>query len=240
MFCFRFDEFPSGVAKLVRGDAHDYSWYGCGVSISPNGNHVMHINNGQHTQVVVADWNNTTGNNPLGTNPTQLWLGAMQSWRPAGTLPFCDTIAGGGSDANRWSCNDDKWICMCVGWRGRNGDGGCNQVLVNWVDQQIVRTSMDTMSPPGAANMNNEAGDFWVGNVPPVGVTTQIAPAMALPLKNNALVVYDMVGRQLYSNATHGLGWDGRTLSGVTLKRGVYLVQQGSGKNSTTQKVIIQ
>jgi hypothetical protein len=154
-------------------------------------------------------------------------------------LPFVDTLAGGGTDANRWSCNSDKWICLCVGWNGRNADGGSNQVLVNWVDREIVRTSMDTETV-AANKICNETGDFWVGNLPATEIAKLPAPAALPAVKGTAVIVHDMLGRQLYSNATHRLGWDGQTLSGVTLKRGVYFVQVGSGKTIATHKLVIK
>jgi hypothetical protein len=228
MFAFPFSDFPGGVVKMVRGDAHDYSWYGCGVAISPSGNHVMHINNGQHTQIIIGDWNHTYGNDPNGgTTGISLFLGTINSWRTPGTPAICDTIAGGGTDGNRWSCNDDKWICLCVGWRGRSADGGSNQLLVNWVDHEVVRTSNDAEAAPGSTNICSETGDFWVGNpTPTTAVKPPVASAAVVRTKDNSIKVFDMLGRQVISNAP--------------LKRGVYFVQVRSANTIKTQKLVVR
>jgi hypothetical protein len=232
MLAFQFADYPGGVVNLVRGSSIDYSWYGCGVSMSPSGQKVMHINNGQHTQIVIGDFSpHTYGNDPTGgTTGTSVWVRDMSAWRAPGSPLFVDTIAGGGTDCNRWSSNSDKWFCVCVGWRGRNADGGCNQVLVNYVDHEVVRTSMDTMNTSGVAGCN-ETGDFWLGNA-----TTTIAPRNVQPdvsagkalTQNVSRTVYDMLGRQVLNSAP--------------LKRGVYFVQVRDMSSGIvkTQKLVIK
>jgi hypothetical protein len=155
------------VVSIVSGSGNYYSG-GCGASLSPAGATMMCLETPTHTQIAFGDWNyaQSTGTKwPI----RRLNLRVMCRW--AGQ-PFVDTLpdttgtlanhTGGGMDNNRWSCNSEKWICIRAGWGSRGAGGGGNQVLVNWLDSQIVRTSMNIDSRTIENGNQNEAGDFWV------------------------------------------------------------------------------
>jgi hypothetical protein len=183
IFGFKLSDFPGGVVKLSTSTNVICAW-GCGTSISPDGNYVMWLTGRDHQEIAFASWNRTL--------IAKINLKAMIGWLTPGQKLFIDTTSnGGGTDANRWSCNDPKWICMCAGWNGRSGDGGSNQVLVNWVDHEIVRTSNDTECSPNYApapvvvgcRWQNETGDFWVGN--PTPIVNQLTPPTIAPNGGN-------------------------------------------------------
>jgi hypothetical protein len=240
-FGFKFSDYPSGVVSLAYGNSIQKSAYGCGASISPSGNYTMFLTGTDHQEIQFQKWDNTV--------LTKIRSYDINSYRTPGTPYLVDTLSSdaGGMDNNRWSCNDDKWVCLCVGWAGRGGDGGSNQVLLNWMDHEIVRTSNDTeCSPdyaytdPSKGRYQNETGDFWVGN--PTAVLPQAAKPAVNPngvTPNAAITVFDMLGRQI-KISSRSLAWDGATLSGISLKRGVYFVQVGSGTAVQTRKLVIQ
>jgi hypothetical protein len=131
-----------------------------------------------------------------------------------------------------------------VGWRGRSGDGGTNQVRVNWIDHEVVRTSMDPEVAAGAGLNNcNATGDFWIGSPAPITTQSQnpVVMSRAVAVPHAAVAVFDMLGRQLFTSANSKFSWDGAVLNGVSLKRGVYFVQVGNGANGlvTTHKLTI-
>jgi hypothetical protein len=119
--------------------------WGCGSAISPSGNYVMSMGTLNHDAI-------TFKNFASGSAATTIPLSTMATWGHFFGL-------GTGGD-NRWSANSDKWICLSVGWTGRDGNGGSNQVLINWQDSQMVQV---TSSLSGQTSMQyNEPGDFWV------------------------------------------------------------------------------
>ena len=138
---------------------------------------------------------------------------------------------------------------MCIGWCGRGGCGGSNQVLCNWVDSQIIRTSQDSeytgvSSTCGGAPNSwfNDFGDFWVSD-PSTGIVPGVVPPAAdsrslLPGSDyDAIAIYDMLGRKIYSSVNHAISEGSPGLQGVSLKRGVYIVQRRSGGCVETRKL---
>lgn len=206
-------------------------WYdaGCGAALSPDGAYQMRYINISHNTVQFARWDRT----PVDT----ITYAEMAGWGAG--------FFGIGGNNPRWSSNDPKWICANVGWNDRAANTGSSQVLMNWVDHQIIRTSTDAADNNNNTAWHNDFGDFWVGNPPPV--TTIKAPVTeAFALAGNVSIsVFDMLGRKMSGNQSAPLTWEGATLKGIPLKQGVYFVQlrnaQGhSGNNLQTRKLIIQ
>jgi hypothetical protein len=231
LFRFTFGAYSDGVVRLAWGDANSTSKWGCAVSISPDGAYTMKTSS--HTNVIVYKWDNTEA--------ATITHAQMAGWLNPGVQPFLDPNAGGGNNSNRWSCNDPKWICLQMGWNWRDCSQGSNQVLLNWVDHQVVRSTAYQFAGTDKIEQY-ETGDFWVGNV--ASVTGVASPSVAriqamLLQKNSAISVFDMLGREIVSNLPQN-SWDGKTLSGVALKRGVYFVQSPAANTVKTQKLVIK
>jgi hypothetical protein len=144
-------------------------------------------------------------------------------------------LGGGGMNTNHWSCNDPKWICISCGWDGRACIWGSNQVLINWVDHEAVRTSDAPKRQEG--RIQHEAGDFWAGSLSPVAARAVKAPALGAELlPTGAITVYDALGRKLNGIPTR----DNTGLHGITLRRGVYFVQYRYNGTMRTERLIVK
>jgi len=122
---------------------------GCGNAISPSGKHVVFLTDAGHVGLRWHNWDGSATPN-----------GGMDS-KSLSCIGFsCSGM--GGMDRNRWSCNSDKWLCLCVGWvpGGRFGKNGSNQVLYNWIDKKGICSSQSKSS-----SVQVDAGDFWVSSL---------------------------------------------------------------------------
>jgi hypothetical protein len=178
-FSVRSDDGSSGVCRFalpagsvpavsLASSSSNYYCGGCGTSTSPAGQWIMWLEGTSHDKLGFCTWDIRQGQ--AGWPAQLIILRTMCQW--AGT-PFVDTIprqapyfnhTGGATDNNRWSVNSEKWICLRAGWGSRGGGSGGNQVLVNWVDSQVVRTSNNPDAMYFDTGWQNEAGDFWIGD----------------------------------------------------------------------------
>jgi hypothetical protein len=199
---YELSSFPDGVVKLERGDENDAVFWGCGDAISPDGSHVMYLTGRDHQQVAFQNWDKEV--------VAEYNMGTMAGW---------GEFFGRGMDNSRWSSNSDKWICVASGWDNRGGAGGSNQVLINWIDHEIVRTSNGLQG----SDFQCETGDFWVANGEPSGIKL---PFIRQGLNHNVIgptysVTYD---RQMLHDLTRGIVniWDitGRTRNTEKIRDG--------------------
>jgi hypothetical protein len=161
------DKTINNTFSLQKGDPVTMFGYGCGTSVAPDASRIMRIENPPHTRIEFHDWNIPEGGE--GSSLGYLTLYDMNTW--AGEM-FVNTDGsrgetGGGMNNNRWSVNSNDWICIQCGINSRNSENGSNQVLVNWVDEQVIRTSLAAWGNK-EQSQQNESGDFWLGNIPPV------------------------------------------------------------------------
>jgi len=124
--------------------------------------------------------------------------------------------AGNGLDRNRFSVNSDKWVCTRPNHTGRFVKDGCEQVLVNWVDQEaIIVTDNRT-----GGTFYSEAGSFWIeggeyGKVESIGGTwisaseaSPIRPATSPAFKSNVEQqsgMYSLRGKKILKNTESGI-----------------------------------
>jgi hypothetical protein len=184
---------------------------GCGLAVSPDGAYTMHLGNMAHDLIGFNKWDRSDAGS--------ITLNNMATW---GAGAF-----GLGTNNNRWSCNDPKWLCLEVGWGGRDNSGGSNQVLCNWVDHQIIRTSNDAQG----AGWYNDFGDFWVGNPSPI-ITQVVAPSVSLhktETNGSNIKIFDLLGRELLNSQNNRM-----------LKKGVYFVQHRDVNALKTEKLIVR
>jgi len=160
---------------------------GCAAALSPSGLYLTYLEGGTHTSLYVDDWANTDfSKHILSGSSTD-----VNTWTVNGSTALTTScgdwgtaVSGMGMTCNRWSCNSDKWLSLCMGWpdggSGRFTACGCNQVLCNWKDKITVMASsnprMCAASDQGAncdKNLpfvsgqfyQNDAGDFWCATV---------------------------------------------------------------------------
>jgi hypothetical protein len=156
---------------------------GCGVALSPSGLYLMYMQGGTHNYFCVDDW----ANNDPAVHVLNITSVDINAWAFNGSANFTTScpdwgtvVVGVGMSCNRWSCNSDKWLCLCMGWPDA-GSGmftmcGSNQVLCNWKDKVTVMASSNPrMCFDSSARANcdknlpfvsgqfyqNDAGDFW-------------------------------------------------------------------------------
>jgi hypothetical protein len=160
---------------------------GCAAALSPSGLYLTYLEGGAHTSLLVDDWANTDFSKHV-LNGTSADVNAWAVNGIAGLTTLCPSwgtaVVGWGMTCNRWSCNSDKWLSLCMGWpdggSGRFTMCGSNQVLCNWKDKITVMASsnprMCAASDQGAncdKNLpfvsgrffQNDAGDFWCSTV---------------------------------------------------------------------------
>jgi len=166
---------------------------GCAAGLSPSGRYIMYLNGGAHTDIHFDEWD---ASNQIIHLPG--WFNiydgtAINPWvaNPSPNLTtYCPTRAVGeitvglGTACNRWSCNSDKWLCLCMGWpdigSGRYMLCGGNQVLCNWMDSITIMTSNSprtcgdsttaavcdkNSTIVGVHHYENDAGDFWCSTI---------------------------------------------------------------------------
>jgi hypothetical protein len=205
----------------------DYKYgEGCGTAVSCDGAWLLEMGTLNHDHVSIQDWvnNHTVFDLPLAT---------LANWNG-----FFGKGTGGN---NTFSVNSPKWVCLSVGWLGRDGGGGSNQVLVNWQDSVIIKTtnSLQVDSNKAKTHQYNDVGDFWVGNP---GVTSAMAvpaPLATGVMTNGPVALFNMLGRKISSVASKNIEWDGSALRGIKLSRGVYFVQYRTGDKVQTQKLLV-
>jgi hypothetical protein len=208
---------PDSTINLMDPVCKAFSGYfdaGCGVGVSPDGRYQMRYSSISHDQVSLETWEQT--------NAGFFTYSDAANWTGGGGF------IGKGGNNPQWSCNDPKWICSSIGINAREATAGCNQVLINWVDHQIIHTSTDPATDSTHPRMNTETGDFWVS--PASTIVQRPATLATVPVKNSTITVYNMLGRSVYQGAA---------MQGASLKRGIYLVQRRAGKSVQTKKLAI-
>jgi hypothetical protein len=280
---------------------------GCGTAVSCDGAYVIIMGTLNHNVLSVCNWN-------TGANVFDCPFGTMANWN--------GNFGQGSGGDNTFSANSPKWVCLSVGWDGRDGSGGSNQVLINWQDSVVIRTTNALEATTSPNHQYNGVGDFWVGTpgttvskaanptISPNGgnftdsvritlacattgasiyyttngqspdslkqlystgfwvkatttvkarayksgyiksdsssaVFTKTTSGAAVPVKtvrimeNAPATVFDMLGRKISSGVSKNVTWDGTTLHGATLSRGVYFVQIRSNGTRRTQKLLV-
>jgi hypothetical protein len=163
---------------------------GCGTCISPSGTYWSRLNDPSHKLIVFHPWDGPF----VDAGYKRFSLGTLSSWADSPFINTDSTIGavGGGMNNNRWSCNSEKWVCVQSGIDSRGSERGGNQVLFNWVDSQVVRTSQARWA--AAASEQNENGDFWVSD----GSTTAASvPLISASVANTTQSVrYALIGKE--------------------------------------------
>jgi hypothetical protein len=97
---------------------------GCAVALSPSAQYLMYSQGGEHITLYVDDWANTNPDIHVldGTSVTvNRWAGNKYAAFRTSCPDWGGTVVVGmGMTCNRWSCNSDKWLSLCMGWP----DGG--------------------------------------------------------------------------------------------------------------------
>jgi len=138
---------------------------GCNICVSTGGNYVAHYFNTGHRDVLMYKWNHTArALITCGVNPCfKFGIDDLPAWTN-NTITF---DADAGAEQIRWSVNSEKWICRWIGFWGQ-ADAmrfGSNQLLVNWVDHQAIKTSNNPKIDSAVCNTvkwGTDAGDLWV------------------------------------------------------------------------------
>ena len=144
--------FPSG------SGASDPNAGTCNPAISPSGAYVSGINTSGHIYTNIMPWKGEKEELVRLYNDSMcIWGGYPQELH--------------GMDKSNWSCNSDKWLCVRLGWPGqmggRFGKQGSNQVITNWIDNIVIRTTLENTQAvnEGDTKYFSEAGDFWVAGL---------------------------------------------------------------------------
>ena len=104
-----------------------------------------------------------------------------------------------------------------MGWDGRAANNGSAQVLINWVDEEMLRTStgVEASSNP----QQNEAGDFWIGDATPAEKNTllqhrraagSLSPSLRIAVGDREGMIqehmqaWDLRGRNFYAGKSRG------------------------------------
>lgn len=137
---------------------------GCNGTISPSGAYLgLFINTG-HTELFLRYWDpvaDTTHLIPsLVDDPNRYW--GQSSVHVLDMLEWYGDSVGRQMDWPRWSANSDKWVCLNIGLVRATAKSGSNQVLMNWVDHEIIMTSDNPMEVDAETTVGCTAGDLWV------------------------------------------------------------------------------
>jgi hypothetical protein len=219
----------NGTIDLMTNGLQAFAgWYdaGCGASLSPDGNYQCRYININHAVVQFTQWDQTV----IDT----FTYSDMSNWGGG--------FFGKGGNNPRWSSNDPKWICANVGWEDRAAQQGSSQVLMNFFDHQIIRTTDDGASGSTQTAWENDFGDFWVGDMP----TPAIAPAQQTQLSSGisaptgSVSVFDLLGRKLSSKQLAAARWDGKTSCSEKLLDIVCFVQYRNNGTIRTERLIVK
>jgi hypothetical protein len=233
--------FPPSPANPAdpKGDWPSAVSYGCGAYISPSGNYHVHFQDQGHSILGVntLNWSSRTATATLDIreNPNfAQWSGLPQ-----------DSVGADKMWYPRWSVNSDKWICA----NSPNAKGLYMQLLVNWVDHQVIPMPHGPDVSQSACNIsgmyeerNTEAGDLWVAGGPcgsyedATGkwVSTSVTGGCAVesqsqPLRSNLKQLPSSEKYGVYTLQGKCLGtWD-RGMISATLPAGIYFSACGSG-----------
>ena len=223
VYRFPLSDFPNDTMTFLPNDVHELGG-ACGTAMAPDAAYTMSIESIDHISIRFHRWDKTLD--------TILYVRNFNSWT---TNHFVDTTGAriGGMWQNHWSANDAKWICIQCGFDcGRDLSSGSNQVLVNWIDHQIIRTSRDTanhLALPGTLGQwwlaaQNETGDFWEAGLTPV-VPPVVRQAPVPDGRGMLKKVFDLRGREI---------GNGRSLK---LLKGVYIVETCGNNAAVTRKL---
>jgi len=125
---------------------------GCNIATSPSGKYTGSFSNTSHNKIQIGK--------------------AADCSKHALTVLEMEQLSGkplgGSQDWPRWSVNSDKWVISMIGARINVVETGGNQVLINWVDREVIKIS------DNAFNGNfrektvywNTAGDFYLTSIP--------------------------------------------------------------------------
>ena len=119
----------------------------------------------------------------------------------------------------------------------RDAVNGSNQVLANWVDHQIIRTSSNVWAEKDS--WSDDVGDFWVGELTSIFKPAKPAAVPFNRLPGNAAVVYDMRGRRMSVAAHNAASQHGPGTRAGTLSTGVYVVQQRNENTFENRRMLI-
>ena len=122
---------------------------GCNVALSSSGTYVNWFTGTAHNLIHVGSWDGSQSVQQQAT----IYNDSMSQW--------AKKDIGRGMDWPEWSVNSDKWMCLQVQLAGRFSSGS-NQVLLNWVDNVVIPTSINT-----SETVHYGTGDLWIQ--PPPG-----------------------------------------------------------------------
>lgn len=122
---------------------------GCNIGISTSGTLLSWFTGTAHNDIHHGSWDGSGEAQKLGT------------WHNDRMSGWYGSDIGKGMDWPLWATNSDLWMCLQIKLDGRFSKGS-NQVLFNWANQRVIRTSTNSSS-----SLTFYSGDLWVR--PPTG-----------------------------------------------------------------------